>query len=116
MVDAACPQIGPSASAAQGLSFGHEARPPFARVPRSEVSTWQSSTTASSGSLFVALRGPDAYPFAERDGIELHLTQVDDLKPPRSMSAVHLRLEDTDALCREWSQAGIDRRLVPTAD
>ena len=60
--------------------------------------------------------GPDAYAFAERDGIELHLAQVHDLKPKRNMSAVYLYVDDADALYREWSQAGIDGRLVQPTD
>ena len=60
--------------------------------------------------------GPDAYAFAERDGIELHITQVDNLKPKRNMSAVYLYVDDADALYREWSQAGIDGRLVEPTD
>lgn len=60
--------------------------------------------------------GPDAYAFTERDGIELHLAQVDDLKPRRNMRAVYLYVDDADALYREWSQAGIDLRLVEPTD
>ena len=60
--------------------------------------------------------GPDAYAFAERDGIEIHLAQVDDLKPKRNMSAVYLYVDDADALFREWSKAGIDGRLVAPTD
>lgn len=60
--------------------------------------------------------GTDAYAFAERDGIELHLAQVDDLKPKRNMSAVYLYVDDADALYREWSTAGIDGRLVEPSD
>jgi hypothetical protein len=60
--------------------------------------------------------GPDRYAFAERDGIELHLTQVDDLKPRRNMSAVYLYVDDADALYREWSRARIDGRLVEPSD
>ena len=56
--------------------------------------------------------GPDAYAFAERDGIEIHLAQVDDLKPKRNMSAVYLYVDDADALYQEWSRAGIEGRLV----
>lgn len=56
--------------------------------------------------------GPDAYAFAEREGIELHLAQVDDLKPKRNMSAVYLYVDDADALYEEWDRAGIDGRLV----
>ena len=34
--------------------------------------------------------GTDPYAFAERDDIELHLAQVNDLKPRRNTSAVYL--------------------------
>lgn len=60
--------------------------------------------------------GPDTYAFAERDGIELHLAQVDDLKPRRNMSAVYLYVDDADELYAEWSRAGIDGRLVKPSD
>ena len=60
--------------------------------------------------------GPDEYAFAERDGIELHLARVDDLKPKRNMSAVYLYVDDADALFEEWSRAGIEGRLVAPTD
>ena len=60
--------------------------------------------------------GADPYAFAERDGIELHLAQVDDLKPKKNMSAVYLYVDDADALYREWSRAEIDGRLVEPTD
>lgn len=60
--------------------------------------------------------GPDAYAFAERDGIEIHLTQVDDLKPRRNTSAVYLYVDDADGLYRQWSRAEIDGRLVVPSD
>jgi hypothetical protein len=60
--------------------------------------------------------GPDNYAFAEREGIELHLAQVDDLKPKRNMSAVYLYVDDADILYREWSRAGIDGRVVEPSD
>lgn len=60
--------------------------------------------------------GPDAYAFAERDGIEIHLAQVNDLKPKRNMSAVYLYVDDADALYREWSQADLDGRMVEPRD
>ena len=71
------------------------------------------------GRLGFAVRlyeGPDAYAFAERDGIEIRLVQVDDLKPRRNMSAVYLYVDDADALHQEWSQAEIDGRLVEPSD
>lgn len=56
--------------------------------------------------------GPDAYAFAQRDGIELHLTEVHDLKPRKNTTAVYLYVDDADALYREWRSAGVDGRLV----
>lgn len=60
--------------------------------------------------------GPDLYAFAERDRIELHLAQVDDLKPRRNMSAVYLYVDDADALYREWSRVQLDGRLIEPSD
>jgi hypothetical protein len=60
--------------------------------------------------------GQEPYAFAERDGIELHLAEVDDLRPKRNMSAVYLYVDDADALYREWARAGIDGRLVEPSD
>ena len=60
--------------------------------------------------------GPDAYAFAERDGIEFHLALVGDLEPKRNMSAVYLYVDDADALYSEWSRAEIDGRLVEPSD
>ena len=56
--------------------------------------------------------GPEPYAFTERDGIEFHLAQVDDLKPKRNMSAVYLFVDDADALYQEWNRAGIEGRVV----
>ena len=60
--------------------------------------------------------GADAYAFAERDGIEFHLAEVDDLEPRRNMSAVYLYVDDADALYEQWSDAGIDGRIVQPTD
>ncbi len=60
--------------------------------------------------------GPDAYAFAVRDDLELHLAQVDGLKPKRNMSAVYLFVDDADALFAEWAAAGLDGRLVEPTD
>jgi len=60
--------------------------------------------------------GSGAYAFAERDGIEFHLTQVDGLKPKRNMSAVYLYVDDADSLYREWSGLHIEGRLVEPSD
>ena len=60
--------------------------------------------------------GPDAYAFAVRDSIEVHLTQVDDLKPRRNMSAVYLYVDDADTLHAEWAHARVEGRLVAPSD
>ncbi len=60
--------------------------------------------------------GPDAYAFAERDSIEIHLVQVNDLKPRRNMSAAYLYVDDANALHEEWRLADIDGRLVEPSD
>lgn len=60
--------------------------------------------------------GPDLYAFAKRGGIEVHLAQVDNLKPRKNMSAVYLYVDDADALYEEWKAAGVDGRLVEPRD
>ncbi len=60
--------------------------------------------------------GPDAYGFAERDGVEFHLAEVADLVPSRNMSAVYVYVDDADALYDEWSRADIDGRLIAPQD
>lgn len=56
--------------------------------------------------------GADPYAFAERDGIEIHLAQVNNLVPKRNMSAIYLYVDDAQALYDEWSAAEIEGRLV----
>lgn len=56
--------------------------------------------------------GAAAYAFAARDDVELHLAQVDNLQPEQNTSAVYLYVDDADALYREWSDAGIEGRLI----
>lgn len=60
--------------------------------------------------------GPDAYAFAERDGIEFHMAQVNNLVPRRNMSAVYLYVDDADALYEEWSSLDFDGRLIEPRD
>ena len=60
--------------------------------------------------------GPDRYAFAHRDNIEIHLAQVDNLKPKRNMSAVYLYVDDADDLYAEWSAADVDGRLIAPTD
>ncbi len=52
--------------------------------------------------------GPEAYAFATRGHIRLHLAEVyrPKLKPKRNMSAAYVYLDDADALYAEWSASG----------
>lgn len=60
--------------------------------------------------------GPEAYAFAEREGLEFHLALVTDLDPARNMSAVYLYVDDADSLYQEWKEAGTDGRLIEPTD
>lgn len=71
---------------------------------------------AKLGFMVRRYEGSDPYAFAERDGIEIHLAQVEDLVPSRNMSAVYLYVDDADALFAEWSEAGVEGRLVAPTD
>ena len=59
--------------------------------------------------------GQEPYAFAERDSIELHLARLmaeTETEHERGIPVV----DDADALYREWTQAGIDGRLVEPSD
>lgn len=60
--------------------------------------------------------GTEEYAFVERDGLEIHLAGVADLKPRRNMSAVYLYVDDADALYEEWLAADNDGRLIKPTD
>ncbi len=63
-----------------------------------------------------AYEGGAPYAFAERGGVDLHLSQVDELDPLSSLSAVYLYVDDADALVAEWRAAGVDGRMVDAQD
>lgn len=56
------------------------------------------------------------YAFAERGDICLHLSQVSELDPARSLVSVYLYVTDADALAAEWAAAGVPGRLVAPTD
>ena len=58
----------------------------------------------------------DTYAFAQRDGVQLHLTAVADLNPATSNVAAYLYVDDADALHAEWQQANVGGRLHPPED
>ena len=55
----------------------------------------------------------DYYGYASRNGIELHLAKVDRIDPRTTTSCAYLWVDDAEALHREWSDAGVEGRLVP---
>ena len=53
----------------------------------------------------------DAYGFAERDDVSLHLCRVQRINPRTTLVAVYLHVADADDLHAEWSAAGVEGRL-----
>ncbi|MGH9228988.1 MAG: ankyrin repeat domain-containing protein [Acidimicrobiales bacterium] len=49
------------------------------------------------------------YGFATRDGVEIHLAQVDGHDPDSSIVSCYLYVDDAEALHAEWSSAGAGR-------
>lgn len=60
--------------------------------------------------------GAEPYAFAARDGIQIHLAEVDYLVPHSNTTAVYLYVDDADALYEEWSRSEIVGRLVEPVD
>ncbi len=58
--------------------------------------------------------GPEAYAFAERDGVQLHLGLSPDHDPRATASQVYLYVDDADALHAAWSAVGSGRSHRPT--
>lgn len=57
-----------------------------------------------------------AYGYARRGDVELHLTQVSDLDPKTTTSAVYLFCDDADALYAQWRNAGVEGRFIAPMD
>jgi hypothetical protein len=51
------------------------------------------------------------YGFAERDGVQLHLVEVDRDDPGTTGGVVYIYVSDADALHAEWASVGVDGRL-----
>lgn len=60
-----------------------------------------------------AYEGPASYGYASRDGVELHLAQVEDIDQARTTSCAYLWVDDAGALYEEWVAAGVDGLLDP---
>ncbi|GIG63804.1 VOC family protein [Phytomonospora endophytica] len=68
------------------------------------------------GFAVTAYEGAEPYAFARRGDVELHLAQVDEIEPSRSLVSVYLYIDDADALAAEWAAAGADGRFVAPVD
>ena len=53
----------------------------------------------------------DAYGYAVRDGIELHLATVERIDLATTTSCAYLWVDDADELYREWSDADVQGQL-----
>ncbi len=60
--------------------------------------------------------GDAPYAFADRDGVSLHLAQVDRLNPKRNTTAVYAYVVDADTLFEEWRDAEIECHLHAPRD
>lgn len=60
--------------------------------------------------------GPEAYAFATRGDVQLHLSRSDEHDPLRTASHVYLYVDDADALHAEWAGARVAGRLHPPQD
>lgn len=56
------------------------------------------------------------YGFASRDGVELHLAQVDGHDPATNVVSCYLYVDDAEALHAEWTTAGVGGRHGPLTD
>ena len=56
------------------------------------------------------------YGFLHRDGVELHIGQVDDLDPSTNRVGIYLFVADADQLYTEWAAASVDGQLDAPAD
>ena len=52
------------------------------------------------------------YGYANRDGVEIHLTVVRDHDPKTTTSAAYIWVDDADDLSREWRDAGVDVHMA----
>ena len=56
------------------------------------------------------------YGYAERDGLNLHLSVVANLNPATTTSAVYLYVDDADLLYAEWRSAGVSGQFFEPHD
>jgi catechol 2,3-dioxygenase-like lactoylglutathione lyase family enzyme len=63
-----------------------------------------------------AYEGPERYGFAERDGVELHLSESRDHDRTRDGAEIYLYVSDADALYASWSSSGLKGRFIAPHD
>lgn len=63
-----------------------------------------------------AYEGEAAYAFASRDGVNVHLAQVEGIDPKTNMTSVYLFVDDADVLYASWRSATVAGRLVAPQD
>jgi uncharacterized glyoxalase superfamily protein PhnB len=56
------------------------------------------------------------YGFLEWGPVALHLARCPDLEPSKNTSACYLYVDDADALCERWRQAGVGGRVDAPRD
>lgn len=70
----------------------------------------------SLGFATLTYEGGEAYGFAERDGVGLHLSAEPDREPGGDGGEAYLYVTDADALFEEWGRPGIAGRTRPPGD
>lgn len=63
-----------------------------------------------------AYDGPDRYGFVQRDGVELHLSELPDHDGTHDGAQIYLYVSDADALYEAWASSGVKGRLIPPFD
>jgi uncharacterized glyoxalase superfamily protein PhnB len=58
----------------------------------------------------------DEYGFAERDGVQLHVSRFDGHDPLTTATSAYLYVDDADALFAEWRDAAVGGRLHAPTD
>ena len=56
------------------------------------------------------------YGYAERDAVEIHISEWDEHDPKRTGSVVYLFVDDADAVREEWLASGVDGRIGEAFD
>ena len=63
-----------------------------------------------------AYSGAERYGFAQRDTVELHLSESDDHDPTKDGAVVYLYVADADAVLSEWRDAAVEGRFSEASD